>query len=208
MEWFQALKLYGEKGNSWHIPAKGTDAYKEIKSIQEHLKTKRGLVESAMKPEAHQEHHVDILEKLVGLKNEGVKMAEDGHSAESLAEYFNKKIMPKLQEYEMKYGAKKTTMIMNTIHSAMVEARRHKEAGEEPKKEEEKDEENEELIKEPKKEEPKKKEKMKITADDYTRDELFEIVKNHRKKQFRTFKSGFSKGQLLSIIRVEKIPLE
>lgn len=202
MEWFQALKLYGEKGNSWHIPAKGTDAYKEIKSIQEHLKTKRGLVESAMKPEAHQEHHVDILEKLVGLKNEGVKMAEDGHNAESLAEYFNKKIMPKLQEYEMKYGAKKTTTIMNTIHSAMVDAFNRKKTGEEPKKEEEK----EELLEEPKKEEPKKKEKK--SAQDYTREELFEIVKNHRKKQFRTFKSGFSKGQLLTLIRVEKIPLE
>ena len=205
MDWFEALKIYGDEGHGWHIPKKGSEGYKMIKTIQKSEKPAPEPVQSAKHPKRvikkdFSEKREKLLEHILSLKQNAVKFAKEGTPIEQLAEYYNHYIMPELEEYEKVYGGvRNASLIVDNIQEAIRSAYHSEEAvkAREPKKEEI-------PVKEEKVHHPKIEKKAKK---DYSREELQEIVHSYYKSKGQKFGGLFSKGKLLTLIKMNKIPM-
>lgn len=198
MDWFEALKIYGKEGHSWHIPEKGSEGYKMIKAIQHSEVPKPEPVKSAkrvIKKEFSEEKN-RLLEEIMNLKDNAIKFTKEGSSADEMSEYYNVYIMPLLERYEKEFvGVRGASSIVDDIHDSIRSAYHSEEAvkAREPKKEE----------KTWKEEAPPKKK----AKSDYTRQELQEIVYKYYASKGMKFGNLFSKGKLLTLIKMNKIPM-
>ena len=105
MKWVDALKIYNEKTGMWCVPRRGTNEYNAVMNIMnekpealEAPKKKRVIV---VKRNAQN----DMMNEILSLQKEALKMVDDGASATKISNFFNNSIQPKLNLYGKEYLA-------------------------------------------------------------------------------------------------------
>jgi len=104
MKWIDALKKYNEHTGMWCVPRRGSFEYQAVmKIMNENSEAPKKKSKVSKHPMVEKPIKESMMREITSLKNEAIKMANEGVSATQLVDFYNKKINPKIVVYGAEY---------------------------------------------------------------------------------------------------------